>query len=200
MVKGKNNQEAGTLTVEASLAVPLFIFFFLFVLSFVQVFAAQSIITQAMAQAGQSMSVQSYAAKELKDTLWQAGPFKSVLDWVSGTDQTTSSYFTADESEWYKEDEQTQEMAKKLFIAYFGGGSTEKANEFLKALNVENGLAGLDFKDTKVINGDLYLHISYSTDMRYMQFFGLVQKLQVEKEICVRLWSEGGIGGVGAGL
>ena len=56
----KDNKERGSVTLEASIVLPIFIFVFLFIYGLFSVIGAQNQITHATVQAAKSLSMDSY--------------------------------------------------------------------------------------------------------------------------------------------
>ncbi len=57
----------GSMTVEASLVLPLFLFFFMNLLSFIEVYRFHSLMLSALRETGQQLSVYAYAYDEIVD-------------------------------------------------------------------------------------------------------------------------------------
>ena len=79
-----------------------------------------------------------------------------------------------------------QSVAKKRFVGYLANGDESRAEDLLKKYNIVNGLSGLDFSESEVKNGDLYLVVKYKMEYEF-NTFGIGQ-INVKQKAKVRLF------------
>ena len=60
--------ERGSVTLEASLVLPIFIFIFLFCYGILMMFSGQQLISHALLQSAESLSLDSFASEKIGDT------------------------------------------------------------------------------------------------------------------------------------
>jgi len=173
---------SGLLSLEASIALTLFIFLMLFMFSFLVVFEARNQVAHVMLSTADSLS---------KDPLANEAPADDdiVQELLYGLyNATANSHGTyTDSSKWYDSDETViQETIKARFIAYIAGGDKEEADRILRGLNIVDGIEGLDFSGSCVADGNLYLNISYKIEYEF-QVFGL-EPMSMSQSCCSKLW------------
>ena len=170
--KIKNNQ--GSISLEACVVVPIFMFLMLFVYSFFIVFSAQSTITHTLLQCCQSVSLDPYKTENLGIADGELP--SSIGDLIAELLEGDNPHFVSD-SKWYKTDDETSfsdavvnivtggflseekevvvaglasteldQIVKQRFIGYLSGGDQSKAESGMEALNIVNGLDGIVFK------------------------------------------------------
>lgn len=168
-------RDEGVLTVEACLCLTLFMFLILFLYSFFGIFEAQTKIQHTLLQAAQSMSLDAVASSNLNDQ----EKIKNLYD-IAGVigfkAQNDHPEFVAPE-QWYDPSvpEFIDSIAKERFIAYFASGDEKKADEFLQALRVTNGISGLDFSKCEIDSeGNLNLSVTYTVEYMFdYKVFGM---------------------------
>lgn len=183
MKNEENRMEQGVIALDASVSLTLFIFFVLLIYSLFLVFQAQHRIAYALIESGQSLSLDSYYGERLMETKSLTDDVASLMSGFFGL-SSNDPYYVAD-SKWYKNGNVEQE-AKKRFIAYFANGSDAKADEMLKLLKVKNGLSGLNFSESRVSNGKLYLTVKYKLKYQFNAFgWG---ELNLKQTACSKMW------------
>lgn len=173
---------SGLLSLEASIALTLFIFLMLFMFSFLVVFEARNQVAHVMLSTADSLS---------KDPLANEAPADDdiVQELLYGLyNATADSHGTyTDSTKWYDSDETViQETIKARFIAYLAGGDKDEADRILRSLNIVDGIDGLDFSGSTVSDGNLYLSISYKLEYEF-QVFGL-EPMSMNQTCCSKLW------------
>ena len=63
----KRKSEDGTISLEACIVVPIFIFLILFIYGFIVMFMGQQMISHSMLQSAESLSIDSYGTEKIRD-------------------------------------------------------------------------------------------------------------------------------------
>lgn len=174
------NRTKGLLSLEASIALTIFIFLMLFMYSYLVVFEARNQIGHVLLSTSDSLSLDAFAT----DTLGDDESLKSIIYEIY-TSHTESNGLYTENSKWYEEDD-IQEVVKTRFLAYLSGGDETEAERILKQLNIVGGFEGLDFSNCKVSGNEIMLEVQYSVDYEF-QAFGL-GRLTFSQSCCSKLW------------
>ncbi len=191
--------ESGMVTLEACISVLFFmIVMFLFYGLFVM-YMAQTATAHAVLQTSQSLAVDNYAANKLEDGANIPDSINGLknlmVKFLKSTDlnlipDNTNSFASNKKMEYDISgddvEENVSEMAKKRFIAYLANGDDDKADSMLKNMNVENGLAGLDFSESKIEHGNLRVVLKYQLNYEFQ--IAELGKVQVKQESVSKLW------------
>lgn len=182
----RRDKQYGSVTLETSIILPIFIFIFLFIYGLFSVISAQNHMTHALVQASKSLSLDSYLSENLESaaedgTKFWGGLSDMVLDIVR---LDNDEYFTS-QTDWYASENGDAQIAKERFIGYLTGGDESKAKEKCDSLKIVNGLDGVTFK-TKVEGEKLTVTIKY--EIQYWFDFFDIGKFPVEQSITTRLW------------
>ena len=193
--------ESGLLSLEASIALPVFIFIMLFMYSFFVIFEARNEIGHVLLSTADSMALDAFATETM---VGEDINLQSLLYGVFGSTSASNGIFSTTEK-WYDnsnneknisnsdggdtaldENSQIESVIKQRYIAYMAGGDSDKADEILKKLHVVDGLAGLDFSKSRVSGSDLYLVVSYKIEYEFdiLSPNGIV----MEQSCCSKLW------------
>lgn len=175
---------SGLLSLEASIALTIFLFLMLFLYSFLAVFEARNQIGHVLLTTSDSLALDAFSTETLKDD----SSLQGVLYGLYGRMVDSNGSFT-DHSAWYKE-EDISDAVEARFLAYLSGGDRAEADKILRGLNVVGGVDGLDFSHCKVSKGDLYLEVRYQLQYEF-QVFGL-GKLSFSQSCCSKLWNKEG--------
>lgn len=154
----------GSVTLEAAIILPIFIFIFLSIFGLFGMINARQEITRAMVQAGKSLSLDPYATEMLEkanDKKFRTA--EQIL--MAKMRQSASKEKFTDISKWY-ESGNIDGVAKDRFVAYFAGGDEAKANEKLKWMGVDGGLDGLQVTGT--INGKRELTLTTEYKLKFL--------------------------------
>lgn len=184
-MKKEENQQ-GSVTLETSIVLPIFIFIFLFIYGLFSVISAQNQMTHTLIQASKSLSLDSYLTENVESleeegTVFWDGLADMVIDLVrSDNDPCFSS-----RSDWYKAEDGNPSIAKERFIGYLTGGDEVAADEKLKNMGIVGGLDGITF-ETKVDGENLIVTIKY--EIQYWFDFFDVGKIPMEQSIRTHLW------------
>ena len=189
----------GVISLEASIALTIFIYLMLFMYSFFVVFEARNQMAHTLLTTADSLSLDSFANESVKENSVQELIYKiygNISD-SNGTYTNTSKWYDSPSASLEKEEGEGGEaveddgidfhqIVKARFLSYFSGGSEAEANKILKELNIVGGLDALDFSGSYVSDGDIYLSVKYELEYEF-QVFGL-GSLEMGHECCSRLW------------
>lgn len=191
---GFKDEQDGAIAIEACISLTLFLIVMIALYSVIQVFTVQSMISNAMQEACQSMALENYNQSMFKTGTLQQIPSK-VFDWISGGHR--ENFSTSADFSWkgmFSSLQSTTEMeqtetsnAKKRFAAYLNGG-TEDADGLLKNYGVVGGLDGISFAGTEKSGTDMTIQVSYKVRLLFyieMFHFGEFESTQT---VCCRLW------------
>lgn len=187
----KISEKEGSITLEACISLFMFTFLMLFVAGLMVLYMAQAGMSHALLQTSESMSLDPYAIAQLN--LTGAGVEASIGVYVSDLvtklfgNNNSNPYFTTSQR-WYRPENKSmiQSVAKKRFVGYLANGDESRAEDLLKKYNIVNGLSGLDFSESEVKNGDLYLVVKYKMEYEF-NTFGIGQ-INVKQKAKVRLF------------
>lgn len=170
----------GLLSLEASIALTLFIFLMLFMYSFLVVFEARNQMAHVLLTTADSLALDAFANEVPEDKTVQ-----EMLYGLYGKSTESNGTYT-EASKWYEDKEKLKDVVKARFLAYFSGSDKAEAERILKQLNVKNGLAGLDFSNCCVKDGELYVEVRYTLEYEF-QVFGS-GGLKTSQSCCSKLW------------
>ncbi len=179
-------QQRGSVTLETSVVIPIFILIFLFINGIFSVVSAQNQMTHALIQSTKSMSLDSYLTENLESAAESATKFwgglsDMILDFVR---LDNNEYYT-DQSDWYASNTGNPNVAQKRFVGYLAGGDKNKADETLRNMGIVGGLDGIIFETT--VEGEI-LTVTIKYKIQYwFDFFGM-GKIPMEQTIKSRLW------------
>lgn len=189
----KIKNEKGLLSLEACIAVTIFIFLMLFLYSFFVVFEVRNEMGHVTLATANSMSLDAYE----NDTLGESDTIGQIFYNVYGQATNSQNDFT-DFRKWYDDSTVTDEngnvtlsaefagVVKARFIAYLTSGDADKAEEILKRYHVVNGVDGLDFSGSHISDGKLYLSVKYEIEYEF-KVFNLGSN-KFEHKACSKLW------------
>lgn len=162
MKKIKN--EKGTITLEACVVVPIFIFLIMFVYGFMVMFLGTHAVSHALVQCAESMSLDSYAT----DMLSHDGDATtgSVLISVYGSVARLGSENFSSDEKWYDGGDVGAE-AENRFIGFIADGDESNADEWLEMFGIKGGCDGLDFSGSNVTDGVLTINVKYTQEFVY---------------------------------
>lgn len=178
--------QRGSVTLETSIVLPIFIFVFLFIYGFFSVISAQNQMTHAFVQSAKSLSLDSYLTENVKSAAEEGTKFWGGLsDMVLDIVRLNNNQYFSSQADWYKSDDGDPDIAKMRFIGFLAGGDEDAAKEKLKSLGIVGGLDGITF-ETKVDGEILTITIKYEIQY-WFDFFGM-GKIPMEQTITTRLW------------
>jgi hypothetical protein len=219
-IKNSGRQRA-SVTVEAALTLPIFIFAILAIAYIIRILYAQAIIQTAMYNAADDMALSCYSFYRLDDTVTPSGLSVSALN---TSDSFLESYNTA----VYSGDEAAIADAFDNFRSYYsdggvnavsgenglylyqllltenmsglygqgGGTPSERAEALLKKLNIKPGgsgtaMSGLDFSGTNILNGDNLICIQIKYTVNIPLPIKPPGDMIITQRAFVRAWGQG---------
>ena len=159
--------------------------------SMIGMFTAQSMISHALQQAGQSLALENYKNEKWEVNTLQAVPI-NLLGKVTGNISQKSSdkldvsggvFSSSTKLKRYN----ASSLAKERFSAYLGGNE-QQTDTTLKALGVVDGIKGINFGKTMISGDDLIIQVTYKVRLLFyieMFHFGEFESTQ---KVCCRLW------------
>ena len=189
----KEKHNDGSIIIETSIVLPLFMFMFLFIYGLFGVVRTQNIVTHSLFQSSKSLSLDPYLTEHVTsmseaDTFWSSCGDIILDEFVR---LNNSKYFSS-KTNWYDSsatayynNSSSNELAKNRFIGYFSGGDEKVADEKLKALGVVNGLDGIKV-EMKVSGDDMTIKLNYEIQIWFDMFD--LGKIPIEQEVTARLW------------
>lgn len=189
-MRNHSGRERGLLSLEASIAVTIFIFLMLFMYSFFVFFEARNMLGHAVLSTANSLSLDAYGNSKYGDADTVAKIFYGLYGATGGN----SSNFV-DTDLWYQnatnEDGSLsgtfEETLRSRFLAYLGSGDTDRAEELLERYHIQNGVEGLDFSGSHIDGENLYLSVQYTIEYEF-QVFSL-DVLEMKQSACSKLWT-----------
>lgn len=204
----KLESKKGTIILETSIVLPIFMLVIFFVYGFFTITLAQNQVTHALLQSSKSLSLDSYLTEHVDSAAEEATIMWSGLsDMILDFGRLSNDKHFSSMNDWYKTkivdeeaDEEKQKkqaeeiallesnrnfLAKNRFVGYFSGGDEEKADEKLKALGVVGGLNGITFSMT-IEGEDMTITIKY--DLQFWIDAFDVGKIPMEQSITTKLW------------
>jgi len=189
----RHKNESGLLSLEASIAVTIFIFLMLFLYSFFVVFEVRNEIGHTVLSTANSLAFDGYENSNLgdSDTLGQ------IIYNIYGNSTNDNNDFS-DYRTWYDDSTVTDEdgntslsndfsdALKNRFLAYLTGGNPDNAEAILKRYHIQGGVDGLDFSGSKVEDGKLYVSVKYEIEYEF-NVFNLGNN-EFEQSACSKLW------------
>ena len=192
-MKKIQKQESGLLSLEACIAVTIFIFLMLFMYSFFVVFEARNAIGHAVLATTDSLALDAYDNNLNREYRTDSiNILKSIFSGIYGTAGESSNDFI-DTRLWFENETSGaakgyfQDVLKTRFLAYLTGGNSNQAEDLLKRYHIQNGVAGLDFSNSKSDGTNLYLSVQYTIEYEF-QVFNL-KVLRMEQKACSKLWT-----------
>ena len=163
------NRSKGSLTVEASIALTAFMFLVVTVLSFSRVYRAQNLISHATLQTGQSLAIESYYRETVSggDT---AESFSKLIKLAGFFGWDTPGSWDDGYASLGDSGTNLHGIVKETFV-YAIADTEGEANKILKSLGITEGMAGLDFSESKVSDKDIIITVKYKVKLPF-SFFG----------------------------
>lgn len=103
--------------------------------------------------------------------------------------QTTENPAITEEDDYGKKAQISSVFSDTLrerFVAYLSGGDEEEANDILERYHIVGGINGLDFSNSHIASGKIYVSVRYTIEYEY-NLFGLGQ-LELEQSSCSKIW------------
>ena len=183
MNRKKNNK--GSITLEASLVLPIFIFLLLFMYGIIMVFSGKELMSHAALESAQSLSLDSFANEKIGGPGFENS--KTMVNQLYSsllTDSKNGSHFSSNDK-WYSGN--VSGAVESRFWGYFIGGSSSKANKLLPMIGIKEGTSGVRFSSSYK-DGDNNLHIIVEYDQQFMFDMGGTLSFPRRVEVVSHMW------------
>lgn len=180
----RSKSDSGTVILETSIVLPLFMLVILFIYGLFSITSAQNQMTHALIQSSKSLSLDPYLTEHIDsaseaDTFWSSLG-SMVLDFAR---LSNDKHFSSSD-DWYKGSGDAS-LAKDRFVGFLTGGDETAADKKLKDLGIVNGLSGITF-DMKIAGEDMTITMKYEIQF-WVDAFDL-GKIPMEQSITTKLW------------
>lgn len=165
MFIGSNKKnENGVISLEACIVIPIFVFLIIFVYGFILFFSGQQLISHAVIQSSESLSLDSYATEKVNLSDEDEISSDEVFAVLYGKAMQFDSENFSSSKKWYNDSSTVPQTAKDRFVGFLSDGDTDEANDLLENFGIVGGLNGLDFSSSRVENGKLIINIKYKQE------------------------------------
>lgn len=180
----KLKSEKGSVTIEASICLTIFVFFIMSFLSFGQIFSVQNKIDHAVNETAKNASVDSFWRKKFNGTQLQQNlqDIQALIKNFDSNYSTSTKYTTY--SQLNDEDKLTDEIESQ-FVYFLSGGDK---NADLDKLMKKNNISSLEFKDVSLDDGVLSISLEYTVKP---QFAFLDREVKMQKCVKMKLCDKG---------
>lgn len=196
-MKKWNERESGLLSLEASIALTIFIFLMLFMYSFFTVFEARNDIAHVVLSTANSLALDAFE----NSTVGDSGNISQIIYDIYGMLVNEKNDFT-DYRTWYEDapadgsggegslgNSVFHEVLRDRFLAYLTDGDASQAEVVLDRYHIVGGIEGLDFSGSYV-DGNDRLHVVVRYTLKYeFNAFGL-ETIEMEQSACSKLWKD----------
>ena len=186
MQKKKRNlfyAEEGVMALEACISLTLFLIAMMALYSLINMFTAQSMISHALQQTGQSIALENYKNSKTDVKTLQKLPLSLLQKFTDGIGASSDSKYDVGGGSFSN----SMVSVKKRFASYLGG-NTENADKMLQNMGVVDGLNGIKIKSGKISGNDVVIEISYKVRLIfYIETFHFGEFESTQK-VCCRLW------------
>ena len=182
----------GVIALEASIVLTLFMFLILLLYSFISFFQVTGMTQYAVLKTVASMSLDPYEMEALQGS----GSVNELLT-TYGLEQSNAGNGFVSNDKWYEKNESGDyeenseffRCLKQRYIAYLtSGGTNSDADQMLKSARVLDGIEGINFSESKIENGDLYVTIKYKIKLLFnYEPFG-IGDITVKQSSCSSIW------------
>ena len=194
MQKKKRNlfyAEEGVMALEACISLTLFLIAMMALYSLINMFTAQSMISHALQQTGQSIALENNKNSKTDVKTLQKLPLSLLQKFTDGIGASSDSKYDVGGGSFSNSmvftDYLSLSTVKKRFASYLGG-NTENADKMLQNMGVVDGLNGIKIKSGKISGNDVVIEISYKVRLIfYIETFHFGEFESTQK-VCCRLW------------
>lgn len=179
------------MALEACISLTLFLIAMVALYSLINMFTAQSMISHALQQTGQSIALENYKNSKTDVKTLQKLPLSLLQKFTDGIGASSDSKYDvgggAFSNSMVFTDYLSLSTVKKGLSSYLGG-NTENADKMLQNMGVVDGLNGIKIKSGKISGNDVVIEISYKVRLIFyieMFHFGEFESTQ---KACCRLW------------
>lgn len=186
----------GVITLEACVSVLAFMILMLMLSSLFIMFIAQNVTAHVTLQTAQSLAIDVYSIenytvdkdKTIKDEATSLeNEFGKLLTRLLGRPSKDSSFISTER--WNAESAEAGEVARVVrqrYIGYLASGDEAEADKILKQYRVIDGLNGMDFSESHVTDGTLYVVVKFKLvyDFTYLA----EREFPVTQTACAKIW------------
>lgn len=172
--------QRGSIILETSIVLPLFILAIVFIYCIFMIVYAQNAITHALIQSVDSFALDAYLNNHVESVSDADTVYNNLGDLLADTYRLGQ-----DEHFCYTAEIVTGPAAKKRFIGYLTGGDDETAKNKLNALGVVNGISGIAFN---VVQTDEDITITIDYQLQFLVDFFDMGKIPVTQSVTAKLW------------
>ena len=197
-MKNKSGSD-GIIALETLISLTFFMFFMYFVFSYIVLFMGHNMIEHALVETGDSLALESYGIYKLNDGKMQVSDLaRHVVQKItdSPTNEVTGEADFYTHTRWFEGAKSDvnfnhaigdQSVIERRFKAYLGG-STEKADQILKAFRITN----LDFSESTFNSQELELALKYDIELMFRVSFGKAElgKFHSKQKATFKLWGK----------
>lgn len=179
-------KQEGTLTIEATISLTIYLFAMMFLVNVGHVYRAQNYMVHGLMQTGQMLAFSSYEygldnenrSNITLDDLVDAG--KRLFGLLNGS---TGAH---DIKKAWRGEQYPQ--AAKLAFGYCAGENVSKTNQYLEKYGISGGVDSIDFAKTCCDDGNLCLRVQYTVDLPFA-FFN-IDHVDMHQQIVCGLWEK----------
>lgn len=181
----------GSISLEACIVLPIFIFVLMFFYGFIVFFSGHQLLSHTLIQSAQSLALDPFATERLEISWEEMEDGSNLIEAMYAEALGGDEYFSSNKK-WYSEESDLMlATVKNRFLGYLVGTGTSnevesKADDMLKYMGVQGGISGLDFSGTKIEDGVLTLEIKYKQEFVF-NFQGLAA-FDRQQSISITLW------------
>lgn len=179
------------MALEACISLTLFLIAMMALYSLINMFTAQSMISHALQQTGQSIALENYKNSKTDVKTLQKLPLSLLQKFTDDIGASSDSKYDVGGGSFSNSmvftDYLSLSTVKKRFASYLGG-NTENADKMLQNMGVVDGLNGIKIKSGKISGNDVVIEISYKARLIfYIETFHFGEFESTQK-VCCRLW------------
>lgn len=179
------------MALEACISLTLFLIAMMALYSLINMFTAQSMISHALQQTGQSIALENYKNSKTDVKTLQKLPLSLLQKFTDGIGASSDSKYDVGGGSFSNSmvltDYLSLSTVKKRFASYLGE-NTENADKMLQNMGVVDGLNGIKIKSGKISGNDVVIEISYKVRLIfYIETFHFGEFESTQK-VCCRLW------------
>lgn len=185
----QEHRQRGAVTLEACVSVLSFMVLMLLLSSLFILFMAQNVTAHTVLQTSESLSLDVYAIESLMKEEGKIGSVSAnvgqLVTKLFGSSSDNPHFVT--NNRWYAADATDLESTLKTrFIGYLANGDETAADELLTRMNVVDGVDGLDFSQSYVVDDTLYIVLKYKLEYDFNIWD--LGTIEVEQKTCSKLW------------
>lgn len=159
----RNKANSGSISLEASIIVPMFIMLMLLINGLFIMFMGQQIMTNTLVQSAKSLAFDPYSTQRVRD-----GASSSLMEMFTDIFSVIGGEYTSTD-DWYTDTDDLEDVIADRFAVYLRK-DRDAAEKLLDSIGVENGIDGLDFSGSKVEDGVLTICLKYNQEYIFNTF------------------------------